>query len=360
MSNSKTPKVRKRKVTQSLIAQEAGVSQTLVSLVLNNASAPDRVAEDTRARILKTALKLGYQIRGGSGRKRTLALILPLVSRVENLDARIYDSLEDFYARTQKYVAEAAYRKGYALVVRYYEEPTELTHWLTEWDVDGVLWQASDEKLLDWIARRFPVAQLHYGGGAVAPIPVDTVTADQEQIPVLALRHLAERSHKRICFAYGYRDSKVTRIRMAALAEEAAARDIVIFQPESDALSTWDMIRDCLRLMERPEEERPTAFILGDPGALALARELQKRGYQIPRDCSLVGIDDISAMGLYNPPLTSIDVCQKEVSETAVEMLVARLANPDSRHQRIFISPKIVERESVGAAPASRAHAARV
>jgi len=81
---------RTSKVTQSMVAKESGVSQTLVSLVLSNASPPERVAEETRKRILEAANKLGYAVKGSAKRKRTLALILPFVSREESLDPSIY------------------------------------------------------------------------------------------------------------------------------------------------------------------------------------------------------------------------------------------------------------------------------
>lgn len=340
--------LQKRKVTQGMIAKEAGVSQTLVSLVLNNASSPERVADETRKRILETALNLGYQIKGSGLRKKTLALILPMVSRAERLDSSIYTSIEDFYARTQSYVAEAAYHKGYSLIVRFYEQPVELTHWLTEWEVDGVLWNASDEKLLHWISQRFPTAQLNMGGGNT---PIDMATANQEEIPALALDFLYKRGHRRICFVPGVTWGKVSAVRAAAFRQHAGILGTTVyaqFFEKGDAASSWDVLNDCLRLMELPELERPTAFVLGDPAALLLARELQKRGFSIPGDVSIMGIDNLSAGSLYNPPLTSIDVCQREVSEMAVAMVVSRIANPEQRCQKVFISPAVVERESVG------------
>lgn len=347
MTRSKNMPLRKPKVTQGLIAKEAGVSQTLVSLVLNNASSPERVADETRKRILETARALGYQIKGSGLRKKTLALILPMVSRAERLDTAIYASIEDFYARTQKFVTEAAYRKGYSLIVRFCDQPAELTHWLTEWEVDGVLWNASDEKLLEWISQRFPTAQLHFGEGSA---PIDLVTANQEEIPSLALDFLHKRGHRRICFVPGVAWGRVTEIRAAACRQRAKALGVTVydqFLKESDVASSWDILSDCLRLMELPASGRPTAFVLGDPAALPLARELQKRGFAIPKDVSIMGIDNLSAGNWYNPPLTSIDVCQREVSEAAVAMVVARIANPDQRCQKVFISPEVVERESV-------------
>jgi len=330
-----------------MIARESGVSQTLVSLVLSNDAAPERVAEDTRKRILEAASKLGYMVKGNAMRRRTLALILPVVSREDHLESFIYETIEDFYSRTQSYLSAAAYQKGYSLIVRLYEQPIELTHWLNEWGVDGVLWQASDEKLLEWITQRFPTAQLHFGNSTA---PVDVVTANQEEIPLVALDHLHKRGHRKICFIPGAGWGKVTQIRATAFRERAAALGLTVYKQfldESKVMSNSDILDACLRLVDLSDAERPTAFVVGDPIALVLAREIQQRGYTIPGDISLIGIDNLSAGALYNPPLTSIDVCQREVCDTAVAMLVARIANPELRYQKVFISPSIVERSSV-------------
>lgn len=335
-----------KRVTQKVVAEEAGVSQTLVSLVLSNGALPAQVAEGTRERILEVAERLGYSLRRMAGRQRSLALILPVVSRAEALGDSIYEGIEDFYARTQRYVAEAAYRKGYSLIVRPYEQSAELTHWLTEWEVDGVLWHASDENLLAWITKRLPTVQLHYG----ASLETDAVTANQHEIPVLALNHLYERGHRRICFLPGgSRSNKPARMRVAGFIERASSLGLPIFEEflEGTAADSREWIEKCLRLLELPEDQRPTAFVCGDPLALTLARNVQERGFSIPGDLSLIGVDNLSAGALYNPPLTSIDVCNREVSDTAVALLVDRIADPTLRHQKVFISPSLVERGSV-------------
>lgn len=340
-------KHRPKKVTQAMIARESGVSQTLVSLVLSNASTPERVAEESRRRILETAQRLGYVLRGSAPRRKTLALILPVVSRAEQLESSLYASLDDFYARTQAYLAEAAYRKGYSLIVRPYEQPTEVAHWLTEWNVDGVLWNASDDKLLGWIAERYPTAQLHYPNSL---LPVDMATANQEEIPILATDYLFKRGHRRICFIPGVHWGRVTALRAAFFREHAAELGLPLYEQflrEYETDTSGDIVSICLDLLKLPVDQRPTAFVAGDVIALNLGRKIQEAGFSVPDDVSLVGIDNLSAGAMSHPALTSIDVCQREVSEATVGMLVKRIAEPDLRYQKVFISPSIVERDSV-------------
>jgi DNA-binding LacI/PurR family transcriptional regulator len=341
------PQSKGKKVTQKAVAKESGVSQTLVSLVLSKAAAPEQVAESTRKRILDAAEKLGYAFKKNIVRGKAFALIMPVVTREDRLDSTIYEAIEDFYARTQCYIAEAAYRKGYSLVVRPYEQSNELTHWLSEWGVDGVLWQASDENLIRWISGKFPMVQLHYSSA----FDSDAVTVNQEEIPIIALNYLYQRGHRSICFLPGQGQiGEVSKMRVHGFRKQAEALDLPIienFLKETEPTTAGETVNECLRLLDAPVGERPTAFVCGDPLALVLARKIQERGLLVPQDISLIGIDNLSAGALYNPPLTSIDVCQREVSETAVAMLTARIANPGIRHQKVFISPTILERGSV-------------
>src|SRR5829696_6973273 len=71
----------KRKVTMTDVARQAGVSQTTVSIVVNNDDTPN-ISDETRQRILDAIEELGYEpdalaqaLRSGS--TRTIALIIP-------------------------------------------------------------------------------------------------------------------------------------------------------------------------------------------------------------------------------------------------------------------------------------------
>jgi len=103
--------------TQAMAAKASRAAQTLISWVLNNASASERAAEEPRKRIFEAWNKLRYAVKGSVQRGQTLALILPIVNREEGLKSSTYEAIEDFSARIQGCLSTAAYRKGYSLVV---------------------------------------------------------------------------------------------------------------------------------------------------------------------------------------------------------------------------------------------------
>jgi LacI family transcriptional regulator len=95
-------------------------------------------------------------------------------------------------------------------------------------------------------------------------------------------------------------------------------------------------------------ENMPTAFVCNcDQVAYELINKLQKLGYQVPEDCSVVGFDnDIYAM-LAEPKLTTVKVDMAEMAKTAVECIIEKVKNKSKRYGRVAIRGKIIYRDSV-------------
>jgi Periplasmic binding protein-like domain len=69
--------------------------------------------------------------------------------------------------------------------------------------------------------------------------------------------------------------------------------------------------------------QRPTAVVaFNDMIALGLMTELRVAGVSVPKDLSLVGVDDIWAGQLFSPALTSIRQPIEAMAEAAVERIV--------------------------------------
>jgi DNA-binding LacI/PurR family transcriptional regulator len=72
-----------------------------------------------------------------------------------------------------------------------------------------------------------------------------------------------------------------------------------------------------------------------------------KEGIRVPQDVSIVGFDDVSFAREMIPPLTTVAHPLDRVAQTAVDLLVNRLADPDRPLQKISIPNKLIIRESV-------------
>jgi len=112
-----------------------------------------------------------------------------------------------------------------------------------------------------------------------------------------------------------------------------------------------------IKLDELPEEmcawldtkpKLPTAFIAdNDIYALNLMKALQKHGYHIPNDISIIGFDDLPMCDFSYPELTTIKVFNKDMGQVAVRRLNEIIEYGDSIKTKIQVYNEFVERNSV-------------
>ena len=74
-------------------------------------------------------------------------------------------------------------------------------------------------------------------------------------------------------------------------------------------------------------EERPTAFYVNsDQMAAELIKSFQRRGVDVPRDIEIIGFGDTMSASIVTPELTTVALPIKEMGETAVSMLLDKIA----------------------------------
>jgi DNA-binding LacI/PurR family transcriptional regulator len=75
-------------------------------------------------------------------------------------------------------------------------------------------------------------------------------------------------------------------------------------------------------------------------------RGLTELGYQVPRDLSLVGFNNVSISELATPPLSTVDIGIYQLGYTASQTLI-RAIKGESIHQNSIIIPhRLILRES--------------
>jgi len=329
-----------QKATQKDVAKLAGVSQSLVSLVLSESAAP--VAEETREQILESAHKLGYPLGGGRKKSRgrtLLAYIRPSVDREPEFDGRILDSYDQFYNQIQNYLVEKAYMADFEMIVRPYTRPVEVTHWLIEWGVEGVFWHSNDLSLAGWVAERYPTVQINRH----LKIPADSVLPNQEEIMMAAINHLRQNGHERIALLSQGRGDTTGQ-------ERAQAYLTCMRQYQGPDYEEWMNEKDLDKIVDllvARSPSGPTALILGDMQALYLQNKLRRAGFSLPDDLSMVGIDNITASEFSSPRLTSVDLQVEEIVNAAVSAMTSRLKGASGARKKVEVSPRLVLRDSV-------------
>jgi LacI family repressor for deo operon, udp, cdd, tsx, nupC, and nupG len=94
----------------------------------------------------------------------------------------------------------------------------------------------------------------------------------------------------------------------------------------------------------------PTAFMcVNDQTAIGVMIGLNARGYDIPKDFSVTGFDDVPQAVFMSPPLTTIRQPRTLIGKQAMALLLEFLSDGQSAETEILLRPDLVVRNSVGA-----------
>ncbi|MFT4733999.1 MAG: DNA-binding LacI/PurR family transcriptional regulator, partial [Arcticibacterium sp.] len=74
---------------------------------------------------------------------------------------------------------------------------------------------------------------------------------------------------------------------------------------------------------------------------------LQRLGFRIPEDMSLISISDGILANILTPKITHLFHCPTKIGRTSVELLFERIKDKTSETKSLEIDCKIVESESV-------------
>jgi DNA-binding LacI/PurR family transcriptional regulator len=171
----------------------------------------------------------------------------------------------------------------------------------------------------------------------------DLVSIDNVRAGYLAAGHLLKCGARRIGFvAFLGQASSVTG-RIAGYQQALSAR--------GDAAGPVYQVESGVRLSLPADAWDCDGFVCSsDHVAGHLMRAVLAKGLRIPRDARIVGIDDVSYAALLPVPLTTIHQPCREIGETALRMMLERLARPKMPAREVLLDCELVIRESCGAA----------
>jgi DNA-binding LacI/PurR family transcriptional regulator len=181
-----------------------------------------------------------------------------------------------------------------------------------------------------------------------------------------ATEHLISLGHRRI-LAFGAHENEVigsAGLRLTGYKQALAAAGI----PYSDDLvvdvGNWHRAdgADAMRAALEAGLSFDGVVAFNDSIALGAVRVLQERGIRVPEDVSVIGFDDIDETRYSLPSLSTVDPGREEIAETAVRVLVERIADPDRTipPREFEASFRIVERESTAVMGSQPSPAARI
>ena len=336
------------RATLADVAREVGLHYSTVSRALDPEKA-SMVREDTRARIMAAADRIGYRphmiARGlTTGRTATIGIVAPDLGNqwvtpiIHGIAARIES------AGSMPIIAETQDSS---------ERFAEIVNHMLSRQVDAIIALAArsrDVKMLESAARIIPVI--------VAARPLErtslTVVAHADaRGAALVAEHFAELGHSVVAQLTGPSDVLNFKRRYRGFARAAARLGLKEVTLEMDAhvpveSEGYAQMRE---LLSRRGQGPSAVFAANDSMALGAIAAAREHGLGLPEDISIAGYNDLPLVRHVAPSLTTVHYPGWDVGHTAAEVCLEMLEgkSPES----VSIEAPLVVREST-APPANR------
>jgi LacI family transcriptional regulator len=337
------------------VAERAQVSIATVSRVYRN---PGTVRPQTRERVLAVARELGY-VPSGSARglasraTGVLGLCFPDYADPEvDGDEGSDDPEHTLYAdEITRGMERAARRHGYALLIAasLASGPDSLVATVAG-RVDGfaVLARTVPTEDLEIISRRLPVVMI------AGPREIDHLdhleVANDEGEFAMTTHLIADHGLTRLAFLGGAADSPDAEARFRGYRRARAAAGLPV-PDEPDTRGDFTQADGRVateRLLARVGTPPQALVCANDQMALGALQTLERRGIRVPAEVAVVGFDGIPLGRVVRPALSTVTQPMRRLGETAVDLLVERLRDPDREPRSVLLPVTQTRRASCG------------
>lgn len=332
-----------RAVRQREIAALAGVSVSTVSRVLSGSTG---IGTGPRARVLEAARQLGHPSSGNLDCLRHLGLF---VSDWHSLPkSRPFHPFHaDILAGAEAECRARGIQLSFSVIDPQSDGEALVRQSIERGRLDALLlFELDDSLLLERIlGLRLPTVVIN----AEHPgIPVDIVVPDNEGGSYLVANHLIEHGHSHILHITDPHRPTIARrsrgftagLRAAGLSEEP---DVMLVSESSEE----HVGEEVLRRLSTRTPDFTAIFCWHDAAAMHVMRALQSKGYELPRDISIVGFNDLSIANFLSPPLTTVRIEREELGRVAVRRLVERAQHPSLAPVQFNVATRLIKRQSV-------------
>ncbi|GGG13426.1 LacI family transcriptional regulator [Rhodococcoides trifolii] len=331
----------RRTPTIRSVAAHAGVSKSLVSLVLRGSP---NVSADKRAAVERAIADLGYRpnLSARSLTQQRTHIVGILVNDLRNpwfidcLDGMntVFDSND-----LKMFLGDGRLDRS---------SDESLLHSFLEMRLDGLVLVGTREpsSIITEAAAAIPTVVV---ASRDLELPhVDVVANDDRAGTGLAVEHLLALGHRQITHIAGSFGA-VAAIRAGAYREVMESHGL----GSRVAVELCDMTeeggyRAAVRALAAPT--KPTAlYAVNDIAAVGAMTACQELGVAVPQDVSVVGYDNTSVAQLRHVWLTSVDNASADLGVRAARALLARIDEPGSPAALELVDPRLHIRGSTSA-----------
>jgi len=320
------------------VAQRAGVSKSLVSLVLQNAP---QVSQKRREAVLTAISELGYRPSSAASslagnRTRSIGVAIDDFENLWFVD--LLRGIRQVLDESDLNVSVADRHQN----ARPERNPIDA---FLSMQVEGIV-LAMETSGLPTDFGSVPVVVA--GARDVVPPGADFVANDDAEGARLATRHLIELGHRTIGHLTGA--GGIAALRCASYEATMTAAGLTAAVTGAGLTTEEDgYVATCELLDNHPDTTG--IFAANDVMLLGALAALQERHLSVPHDVSVVGYDNSPLAASHYLALTTVDDRSVDVGIHAAQAILARRDEPERLPSRVLLAPRLVQRASSAAPP---------
>lgn len=338
------------KITIKQIAEEANVSVTTVSNVVNNKA--HRVSEEKRALIQSIIDKYNYtpNMNARSLVKSSSRLIGLLYYSSRNSSP--IDFSDSFVSEILEGVERKVKELGYFTLIHNVSSIEDIQSIQNNWAFDGFI-AVNFSQFMFWEMNKKingPVVfvDTHLDRETYSEIDIYenriVLNTDDYNVSKKVTNYLIHEGHTNIAFLSSpYNEDKpsVNRERFYGYYDSLAENDISYSIYQKYTNRQFDSLLANIT-------NYTAVVVFSDELALELMHFLSNHGIKVPEDISVIAFDGIRYGKYANPPLTTIRLNQIRKGEKAMELLEDVIQDSkEIKEKLVLLSGEIIERESV-------------
>ena len=332
-------------VTRKKVAEEAGVSTTIVSYVVNGNRYVD---EDKRRRVNETIKKLGY---------RPNAIARTLKSKRSHHILFVADRIDnEHFGKLLAEKDNLLYSKGYLISLSHNRNNDEfIQHFISRY-FDGVIINSISmrEEYIHALADAgIPIVLFMNRSYVNLPEGIGEIYTGLYDGARMCVRHLYEQGRRQIVYIDRISDrghfSDLSDLRLKGYVDELAALNLSF---HTDKVITGCVTEDdvnkkiCSCWKQSVKENRPidAIFARNDRMAAVAMHSIRDLGLKIPQDIAVIGFDNSNLSRYIVPALSTMEIDREAVAKATVE-LMQKIINRE-QVSPVTLQTKLVVRDS--------------
>jgi DNA-binding LacI/PurR family transcriptional regulator len=356
------PVVAESKISD--VARTAGVSVSTVLNVLDGQTS--RMRSEVVQRIKRAIMVLDYRAPKKASEKASTktsekAATAAIKTRAPLLGLLVPSIANPFFGVLASEIERVAHVNGYRVLFgNTYRDPKKERELLEDFfahGIRGVITASSlttQDHYVRLLQRGLTIVSFDRRASPDSSLPIDYVSVDNFHAGYAATRHLILNGHSSIAYVTAPMRTVSRTDRHAgyvsAMQEAGFNKHVSVVEAPDSPYDDAELVNVGRRIGKEivDKKKRPTALVaMSDIIAIGVIAGLHDGGLRVPRDVSIVGIDDLYLDALISPTITSIRQPIPEIAEAMIGRLVKRIETPHLAPAEQVFRPALVVRNSV-------------